>query len=614
MSPEPPFAERARQRARQGDLPGAEALAREGLRSDPADAELKGLLADVLDAQGRSAEALTLVWEAPEMVRRRTALLARAGRSAEAAAALEEVLAQDPSAAWAHVQLGRLLQDTDRAAANAHFRKAVALDPEDLGARVALAYSLHSTRAGDEGANLQAAAELVVPIVERLPKTASAVAADILWRTGHYDAVQALGGFAELGRYWAQHGAPAAMLQQLPRVETDADRLELLEQHRLWARQAEAAAARRPIARPVRGGGEKLRLGFLSSDLRGHIVAHFAHPLFQHRDPRFELFCYSAYPGPPDRAAKWIASRVTAYRRLPADDREAAELIAADGLDMLVELGGLTEFSRPAVLAWRPALRQASWLGYPHSLGLAAIDGWICDPKLAPERRELVAEQPLVLPETWVCLSPAAFHDDLPIAPAAPAARNGYVTFGTAGNTYKFNPRLLRAWARTVAATPGSRFMIVRPEAGAPVFRENLAAHFAAEGVAAERLDFRPVRGTHRPLYNEIDVALDTFPLTGGTTTCEALWMGVPTVSLKGEAPYERMGASLLQSAGLGDLVAEDEGQFVQIATRLAADLPRLNELRRGLRPRIRASALGQPERFAADFYALMARTIAERP
>jgi predicted O-linked N-acetylglucosamine transferase (SPINDLY family) len=557
---------------------------------------------------GDAAEALAVVDRGlavlpgqPQLLERRIALLVQAGRREEAARALDGVLAADPAAAWAHVQLGRLVQEADRGKANAHFRQAAALAPDDIGARLALAYSLGATPEG-----LEEAVQLILPVLPRLPMSASAVASQLLWRAGFYAEAQGFGGFAEIGRYWAANGAPAALLQQFAKVETDADRLELLAQHRLWAARAEAAAAARPIVRPPRGGGEKLRLGLLSSDLRKHVVARFLRPILEHLDPRFELFGYSGYPGPPDSETRWIASRLT-LRRLPADDRDAAAMIAADGLDMLIDLGGTTEFNRPAVLAWKPAPVQASWLGYMHSVGLSAVDYLIGDPRLIPPRRELFLERPLLMPETCYCMDPSAYPDSLPIDPTPPVVRNGYVTFGTANNPYKYSPRLLRAWARVVAATPGSRFLFVRGENASESFRRNMARVFAEAGVGPERLAFPVLQGDHWTHYNGIDIALDSFPQTGGTTTCDALWMGVPTVSLRGEAYYERISSSLLGAVGLEDLVADDADGFVATAMALAADVPRLAELRTTLRDRIRQSPLGQPERFARDFYEMVA-------
>jgi predicted O-linked N-acetylglucosamine transferase (SPINDLY family) len=217
------------------------------------------------------------------------------------------------------------------------------------------------------------------------------------------------------------------------------------------------------------------------------------------------------------------------------------------------------------------------------------------------------------MPACWICMSPAAFQPEPAVEPVTPAERTGRVTFGTANDPYKFNPRVLRTWAKAVAATPGSRFMIVRPEAGSPTFRRNLARLFAMEGVAEDRIEFRALRGAVRQAYADMDIALDTFPLTGGTTTCEALWMGVPTVTLVGEAVYERLSWSILANAGLTDLAARTVDDYVRIAVELAQNPARLTDFRGAIRERIRSRPLGQPARFAKDFYDLIVRTLAAR-
>jgi protein O-GlcNAc transferase len=396
-------------------------------------------------------------------------------------------------------------------------------------------------------------------------------------------------------------------------VASHEDRLELLEQHRICGRAMVAEAERRPIRRPApRPTGAKIRLGFLSSDLRRHPVGYFVEPLFEHLDPaRCELFCYGFDSRPEDSLQALFARRATAFRRMPdASARDAAQVIADDDLDMLIELGGSTALNKLEVMAWRPAPRQASWLGYPHSAGLPTIDGLICDPFNVPPDRGLLAEAPLLMPNSWIALGEATFSDAHAVDPLLPEARHGGLTFGTANNPYKYTPLALRTWAQIVAAVPGSRFMFLRPEGASAVFRRHITAAFAAEGVAAERIVFRPVRGGHMALYNDIDITLDTFPLTGGTTTVEALWMGAPVVSLRGEAYFERLSWSILANLGLEDMAADDLAGYRAVALSLAADRARRTELRRTLRERIRSSPLGDTAGFARDFYALIENTV----
>jgi predicted O-linked N-acetylglucosamine transferase (SPINDLY family) len=283
-----------------------------------------------------------------------------------------------------------------------------------------------------------------------------------------------------------------------------------------------------------------------------------------------------------------------------------ARAIAADAPDVLIEIGGSTTTNRLETLAHRLAPVQVSWLGYPHSAGLGTIDYLVLDPYTAPTEPDLMIERPLLMPRTWVAMSPGYFRDDIPLETALPQDRVGHVTFGTAGSPYKYSAAALDAWARVVAAVSGSRFRIVRPEGGSAIFRRNIAERFARHGVGAERLEFVAVRGGHLPHYNEIDVCLDTFPLTGGMTTCEALWMGAPVVSLAGKATYERLSLSLLTNAGLADLNTDTVEAFVQRAVSLASDRARLRAWRAEGRRAIMAGPLGDQRQFARDFFRLV--------
>jgi predicted O-linked N-acetylglucosamine transferase (SPINDLY family) len=402
------------------------------------------------------------------------------------------------------------------------------------------------------------------------------------------------------------------LLKQLARVKSHDGRVELLEQHRIWGRREEASAALRPVrSPPPRPVGGKIRLGFMSSDLRQHPVAYFALPLFEHLDDRFEVFCYSFHQGPEDPLQRYITERVSAYRWRPdISAPDAAQMIADDDLDMLIELGGSTYMNKLEVMAYRPARKQASWLGYPHSAGLSTIDYFVCDPYSRPGQPDLIIEQPLEMPHTWLALGRAVFSDFHEIAEGLPEERNGFLTFGTANNPHKYSREVLRAWAKVVAAVPGAKFAFVRPEGESATFRKNILAQFALEGVTEDRVVFHTVRGKHMPFYNEIDITLDPFPLTGGTTTTESLWMGVPLVTLVGEAFFERLSYSILSNAGLGDLCARDLEEYQAVALKLAADRERRRALRRDLREMIRNSPLGQTEAWAKDFYDMVAGAV----
>ncbi|HEY3696548.1 tetratricopeptide repeat protein [Phenylobacterium sp.] len=547
-------------------------------------------------------------------------ILRRMGLAAAAEEHLLSLLPAHGGEAWLQHALGGAIADRDRARANAYFQRALELQPDNLEYRVALIESLERSRHGDEGANIEAAYRLFEETPDLLhaaftPKHAKVVN-ELLIRVCAFDQLGSLGSFRDLGRGWAESGRHTALLKHLARVETAEDRHELLAQHRIWGDAALEAAARDPIRRPKRArAGEKIRIGFMSSDLRSHPVGYFAFPLFEAIDrSRFEVFCYSFYHGAEDGVQKFITSKVDAYRWNPdISTRDAAQMIADDDLDILIELGGSTHMNKLEVMAYRPARLHASWLGYPHSAGLTSIDYIVLDPNLVPPDPELLLEKPMLMPHSWLALGRRAFAENYVINEGLPEDANGCITFGTANNPHKYSEAVLRTWARVVRETPNSRFRFIRPEGGTPTFRKNVEKYFAMEGVPADRVSYRVIRGLHMSYYNEVDITLDPFPLTGGTTTCEALWMGLPVVNLRGEALFERLSGSILTNLGLTQHIASDLEEYVAIARALAADRAQRLELRHTLRDRMRASPLGRNEQFARDFYDLVARTVESR-
>jgi protein O-GlcNAc transferase len=581
--------------------------------------------AGLLEELGRGKQAVVLIDAAllrlPDsrpLSEAKLALLRRAGLQAEALAYGRSLLARFADQAWVHMQLARCVMHSDRRLANGYLQEAVRLEPNNPDALAELADSLDRTRGPDEGANIAAGYELARRRLaldgDMLPH--ARIISSILNRACDFSGAEAVGSFENLTCHWAETGYISALHYQMAQVRTDEQRRLLLEAHRIWGRSVDAIAARSPIPRPaVRRGRAKLRIGLMSSDLRNHPVAYFALPLIEGYDrERFEFYCYSWNSGAGDPIQQRIASLCDGFRLAPAiNDREAAALIAGDGLDMLIELGGTTYMNKLNVMTWKPAPVQASWLGYPHSAGPETIDYILVDPYNRPVDDALLIEKPLVLPRSWVVLGPLGFNDKIPIAPGMPEQRAGYLTFGTMNNPYKYTREVLETWARVVRSVDGAHFLFVRPECAVPVFQDNVRAIFAANGVPAERVDFVAVRGTHMPHYNKIDIALDAFPQTGGTTTCEALWMGVPTVSLVGPCFYERLSNSNLTNAGLADLCVADRDAYVATAVALAADRSRRSELRHGLRTTIRSTALGRADWFVADFQAAIRQTLDSR-
>ena len=358
-----------------------------------------------------------------------------------------------------------------------------------------------------------------------------------------------------------------------------------------------------PTAPAIVAAKSKIRIGIMSSDLRNHPVTYFALPIFENYDrERFEIYCYSFNPKEPDNVQRHITSRVTEFRTIIGNtDRDVAAQIIADDLDIIFELGGSTHLNRISVLAYRVAPIQVSWLGYPNSIGLPTIDYILVDPYIKPAP-DLLIEKPFLMPKSWVSLSRLGFHDADDINPVSAVERNGHITFGTANNPMKYTSGLIALWARTMREVEGSRFLFVRPEGNVPAFRKHVLDAFAAGGIAAERIEFRPIRGQHRPHYNDMDISLDCIPHTGGTTTCESLWMGVPVVTRIGEAFYERLSYSNLANAGLEDLCAESEDDYFEIAVALANDRAGLANIRKSLRGHIKSSPLGDTVGWVRDW------------
>lgn len=570
--------------------------------------------AGLLEEMGRGDEAAALLAAAPEAVagqrafiEARIQLLRRMGRTEAVAALLAALVARYPGEAWIAAEQARGLLATDRDSANALLRQALQRDPNDSRALMELIESLDRTRGPQEQQNIAEAYRLARQRVAMGGDLArdSRTLRNVLHRSADYAASRAIGSFEQLGEFWAKTGQISALHYHMAQCETPRHRRLLVDYHRHWGRLVDALAAKSPLAMPqVRTERAKIRVGLMSSDLRNHPVSYFVLPLIELYDRRrFELYCYSFNSGEADGVQAHIQQQVDAFRLAPEiGDRDAAQMIANDQLDMLFELGGTTYMNKLRVMTWRPARLQASWLGYPHSAGPETIDYILVDPHIRPEDPALLIEKTFTLARSWVTLGRLGFDDRIAIEPGTPEERQGCITFGTANNPYKYNEACLRLWAEIVRRVPDSKFLFVRPEGGTEAFRDNIRRLFADGGVAPERVLFEAVRAKHMPHYNRIDIALDTFPQTGGTTTCEALWMGVPTVTLVGEAFFERLSHSNLINAGLPGLSCTSPAAYLRTALELAQDRHRRKLWRQELRRMIRQNPLGRMDWWVEDF------------
>ncbi len=536
----------------------------------------------------------------------------RANRVHEARELLGEVLRVEPGHLSANLLLGLTCGDgvseDNRRIANEAFRRALEANPDSWKAAERLVDSLSRSRHDSEAEHLEAAYAVACELLRKHPaerfQTARTLRT-IFSRMMDLERMAATGRLGELLPQWQATDNFSAVHYELGQVQSIEDRVELVEWHRQWGRKVLSRVRPvTPAAMPPLAGGRKLRVGFMSSDLRDHPVGYFAYPLLSRYDrDRVEVYCYSFAQGQRSAAQAQMEKAVTAYRWWPGQgSAQVAEGIAADGLDILFELGGSTAMNKLDVMAYRPARIGASWLAYPHSAGLESIDYILVDPYIRPSDPRLLIERPFEMPETWVTVGSNNFRE-VPIAEGLPEDRRGRLTFGTANNPYKFTGACLDCWAAVLRRVPGSTFLFLRPEAAAPSFRANARAAFACRDVDPERIEFVGVRGTHMQHYNDMDIALDSLPHVGGTTTCEALWMGVATITLVGPGFPERLSYSNLSNAGLGDLAAFSPEEYVEKAAMLAEDRARRLVLRHGLRDMIRANPLGQVDRFVRNFY-----------
>jgi predicted O-linked N-acetylglucosamine transferase (SPINDLY family) len=354
-----------------------------------------------------------------------------------------------------------------------------------------------------------------------------------------------------------------------------------------------------PFAGLDRRADRVLRIGYVSADFRNHPVGYFLRGVLAARDRTAStVICYDNGTD-PDAMTAALRTTVDDWRPIAGrDDDQVAAAIRADRIDILVDLAGHTKGNRLGVFARRAAPVQAAWLGYFGTTGLAAMDAVIADRHVLPPADEAtVSERVIRLPDSYLCFSPPEAAG--PVMPL-PAGMDRPITFGCFNNRAKLAPPVLALWARVLAAVPRSRLLLKSAQYTDKTIRQEIAQSFAALGIPSGRVAFEPAS----PLaalfdaYGRVDIALDTVPFAGGATTAQALWMGVPVVSLVGDTWPGRQGASLLSAAGFAHWAAADADGYVAIAQGLAADRPRLATLRAGLRTAIAASPLCQADRF----------------
>ena len=349
--------------------------------------------------------------------------------------------------------------------------------------------------------------------------------------------------------------------------------------------------------------GKKPRLAFISPDLCSHPVAMFLRPLIANwPHQRMELGFYASVKRPDD-GTRWFQQHADFWCDiLPLNDEQAAQHIADDEVDVLIDLSGHTGDSRLKVLAYRPAVCQMSWLGYFDTTGMQSVQYLLADPVcVSPQMESFFTEKVLRLPDDFVCFDPPV---EAPPVSELPAMSNGYITFVSQNQLAKVTDAVLLLWAKVLLNTPNSRLLFQAEAFNDPAVQQRYSQRFAQLGIQSSRIDFLTSMPRERILLNycNVDISLDPFPCAGGTTTCESLWMGVPVVTLLGDRFGGRHSASHLSNVGLSQLIAQDPEQYLKIVRDLCADLPHLAKLRAGLREQMKASPMCDGPRFARNF------------
>lgn len=575
MKPSPPNARpdtsvlRAAELIKQGKAAQAEPALRRRVQSAPGDANANRLLAIVLVQLGKASQAEFFARRAAESTESAAALdalgtvLAALGKLDEAVGVFERAVGLDPARASLHNGLGGALLNSKRYdEAAAAYRRARELSPENP------AYWRHESAALGRALRTEEGAAVLREGVARFPD-------DLTLRS-----------------------QLASLLNYL-----DVPPEEVRKQHVRVGALLERAIRSSPTFANARDPERPLRVGLLSADWFEHPVPHFLGPLFDHPHSGLRLIGYDASPK-RDHVTERLRSLAAGWRVLDGlSDPAVAELMRKDAIDVAVDLGGHTLGARGAALAWGGAPVQISYLGYPNTTGMSAIGWRLVDSSTDPPGAERWStEQLLRMDPCFLCFAPPLGSCD-PAPP--PSISRGHVTFGSFNNPVKISGTTIDLWSRVLRAVPGSSLVIKGVGLEVPAQRERLIAALAATGVETLRVRCLPTTRTaaeHLASYHEIDVALDTYPYHGTTTTCEALWMGAPVVTLEGPTHASRVGVSLLKNAGCEDWIARTSAEYVDLAARLALQGPERAALRVQLRERVARGSLGDTRGFVARF------------
>lgn len=641
-----------------GNMEAAEACFRSALTHDPNSTPLLICLGYVLKEQGRLAEARIAlrraahatgphpdVYEAfyllgqiseqqkdwDDAVRQFTAALERkpdfvractdalrmlmaANKRSDVPAFLAECIRLCPSEREYHLIAGRFYVDVSNSQAVLdHFEAAIALGAPLADINLTMGQALLRLYREEESRpyleSVLAADPEVAPFID-------VVKAGYFGQIGDDAACIALLEKSIAGK--PDYGLPhSALLMVLSYAKLDAQHKDYVTAAKRYAKTIELGHPPPPAFERLHKtmNSQALRVGFVAGEFKHHPVLHFLLGLLENLDAsriRTVAFSNNVYDDSGTDIFKTVFDEWVDIR--DADDATAAALVRSNNIDILIDLCGHTGDARLGVFALRPAPLQAAWLGYWASTGLSTMDYIIADPISVPnDSSEWFSETVYRLPATRLCMTAPRAKEPIHVTPP-PCLRNGYVTFGSFQRTAKLNAEVLALWGRVMRAAPHSRLRIQANTAN-ETLRDHLAKRIHDAGLDLSRVDLVPQTAADLYLaaHSDVDIILDTFPFTGGTTTAQALWMGVPTVTLRGGTMLSLQGASMLTCVGLTDWIAQDQDDYIRIACHFANDPQHLAKLRSELRDRALQSPLFDVKRFAQDFSAALWAMYRER-